>query len=174
MGTKLISYDANVPGTAVGETFRWLAEQFDRTEAVALADDTETVSLGLSESVRLELEGERDGEGGVELRVSVTWPSDAVERSDGDGSDEFAAALSSAVDRSDTAAPEPAASQATFELYEDRADEWRWRLVHRNGNIIADGGEGYTSKQNARKGIRSVKTNAAGAEVIELQRETDE
>ncbi|MFB6166020.1 MAG: HVO_2922 family protein [Haloarculaceae archaeon] len=56
-------------------------------------------------------------------------------------------------------------SKATFELYEDRAGEWRWRLVHDNGNVIADSGQGYASKQRARSGITSVKTNAADAAV---------
>jgi len=54
---------------------------------------------------------------------------------------------------------------ATFEVYRDRADEWRWRLVARNGRIIADSGEGYTSKQGAERGIESVKRNAADAAV---------
>ncbi|WP_233274779.1 HVO_2922 family protein [Haladaptatus cibarius] len=58
-------------------------------------------------------------------------------------------------------------TQASFELYEDHIEEWRWRLVHRNGNIIADSGEGYSSKQAARKGIKSVKRNALGAPVEE-------
>ena len=58
-------------------------------------------------------------------------------------------------------------SKARFELYEDRADEWRWRLVHDNGNVIADSGEGYATKQKARQGIRSVKENAPGAETVE-------
>lgn len=58
-----------------------------------------------------------------------------------------------------------AESQATFEVYQDRADEWRWRLVHRNGNIIADSGEGYSSRQNAEKGVESVKRNAPDADV---------
>jgi len=31
----------------------------------------------------------------------------------------------------------------TFELYQDRAGEYRWRLRHDNRNIIADSGEGY-------------------------------
>ena len=59
-------------------------------------------------------------------------------------------------------------SKATFELYEDRAGEFRWRLVHDNGNIIADSGEGYSSASDARKGIESVKVNAPGAEVQRL------
>ena len=56
-------------------------------------------------------------------------------------------------------------SKATFELYLDRADEWRWRLVHDNGNVIADSGEGYATKQKARQGIRSVKSNASDAAI---------
>lgn len=54
---------------------------------------------------------------------------------------------------------------ATFELYKDRAGEYRWRLRHENGNIIADSGEGYTTKANAENGIDSVKENAPSAPV---------
>ena len=60
---------------------------------------------------------------------------------------------------------EEAKSKATFELFPDAAERWRWRLRHDNGNIVADSGEGYASKQGARKGLQSVKTNAPGAEV---------
>ena len=56
-------------------------------------------------------------------------------------------------------------SGATFELYEDEAGEYRWRLVHDNGNIIADSGEGYASAQKAEQGIESVKQNAPDANV---------
>jgi hypothetical protein len=57
-------------------------------------------------------------------------------------------------------------SQATFELFVDRAGEHRWRLVHDNGNVIADSGEGYASRQKARQGLQSVKENAAAAGVV--------
>ena len=56
-------------------------------------------------------------------------------------------------------------SKATFEVYEDRAGQWRWRLVHNNGNIIADSGEGYASRQKCEQGLESVKQNAPGAGV---------
>jgi hypothetical protein len=56
---------------------------------------------------------------------------------------------------------------ATFELYRDREGQYRWRLRHDNGNILADSGEGYASKQKARQGIESVKTNAPDATVEE-------
>jgi hypothetical protein len=57
---------------------------------------------------------------------------------------------------------------ARFELYADRDGDYRWRLVHDNGNIIADSGEGYASKQKARQGIESVRANAPEAPVEEL------
>ncbi len=56
---------------------------------------------------------------------------------------------------------------ATFELFEDDAGEWRWHLRHDNGNIIADSGEGYATKQKARQGLESVKRNAPDAAVVE-------
>jgi len=60
-------------------------------------------------------------------------------------------------------------SKATFEVYEDREGKWRWRLVHDNGNIIADSGEGYATRQKCEEGIASVKENAGGAEVVEVE-----
>ena len=53
---------------------------------------------------------------------------------------------------------------AAFEVYEDQSEEWRWRLRHRNGNVIADSGEGYTERNKAHDAIESVKRNAPGAE----------
>lgn len=54
---------------------------------------------------------------------------------------------------------------ARFEVYEDKAGEWRWRLVAANNNIIADSGEGYTTKQGAQRGIASVKGTAPDAPI---------
>jgi len=59
-------------------------------------------------------------------------------------------------------------SKATFEVYRDDDEQYRWRLVHDNGNIIADGGEGYASAQKCRQGLQSVKDNAPGADVVEV------
>jgi uncharacterized protein YegP (UPF0339 family) len=65
------------------------------------------------------------------------------------------------------------ASQARFELFEDTGGEFRWRLRHRNGNVIADSGEGYTQRHNAKKGLQSVRRNALGATVIQHESEGD-
>ena len=56
----------------------------------------------------------------------------------------------------------------TFELYVDKADEWRWRLRHRNGNIMADSGEGYVRKTDAKNAIETVREHAGDAEIKEL------
>jgi uncharacterized protein YegP (UPF0339 family) len=58
---------------------------------------------------------------------------------------------------------------ARFELYKDRADEFRWRFLHvGTGNIMADSGEGYKNKEDAEYGIRFVKENAPDAPVEDL------
>lgn len=57
---------------------------------------------------------------------------------------------------------------ATFKLYKDRAGEFRWRLVHQNGNIIAASGEGYENKNDASNGIQSVKEHAPTAPLEDL------
>ncbi len=59
------------------------------------------------------------------------------------------------------------AEQAKFELYRDKEGKWRWRFVHRNGNILADSGEGYSRKTDARAGIESLQNHAADAPVVE-------
>lgn len=51
---------------------------------------------------------------------------------------------------------------AKFEIYKDKAGEFRFRLKAANGEIIASS-EGYSSKQACENGIKSVKANAADA-----------
>lgn len=52
-----------------------------------------------------------------------------------------------------------------FELYSDKAGEFRFRLKAKNGQIIATG-EGYKTHANCVKGIESVKKNAPDAPVV--------
>ena len=53
-----------------------------------------------------------------------------------------------------------------FEIYKDKAGEFRFRLKAKNGQIIAVG-EGYTTLANCEKGVESVKKNAPDAEIVE-------
>jgi len=40
-----------------------------------------------------------------------------------------------------------------FEVFEGKDGKWYWR-AKRSSDIVADGGEGYSTVSNARKGIR--------------------
>ena len=53
-----------------------------------------------------------------------------------------------------------------FEIYKDKAGEFRFRLKARNGEVIATG-ESYTTKANCKNGVNSVMKNAEDAEVAE-------
>lgn len=53
-----------------------------------------------------------------------------------------------------------------FEVYTDKAGEFRFRLKARNGEIVATS-EGYKSKPSCLNGIESVKKNAPEAEIVE-------
>ena len=53
-----------------------------------------------------------------------------------------------------------------FEVYVDKAGEFRFRLKARNGEIIAVS-EGYTTKPACENGIESVRKNAPEAPIVE-------
>ena len=60
-------------------------------------------------------------------------------------------------------------SQSQFEMYVDNAGEYRWRLRHRNDNIIADSAQGYATRQSAQQGLSAVKRDGIGAAVVDLE-----
>jgi len=130
----------------IGAFLRRVAGAFRRGEAVP-ADTEQTVTVDPPEESELTVAVERE-EGTAELEIEVAWPEEVGEI-DTDAS----------------------ASKATFELYEDTGGEYRWRLVHENGNNISDSGQGYSSKQKARQGLESVKRTAPGAAVIDQSTE---
>ena len=53
-----------------------------------------------------------------------------------------------------------------FEMYQDKAGEYRFRLMATNSEIIATS-EGYKAKASCVNGIESVKKNAVDAEIVE-------
>jgi len=59
-------------------------------------------------------------------------------------------------------------SNARFELYADRGGDYRWRLHHRNGNIIADSGEGYASESGAEDAVERVQGYVSEAEALDV------
>jgi len=54
-----------------------------------------------------------------------------------------------------------------FEVYEDKAGKFRFRLKAGNGEVVAVG-EAYESKSGAVKGTEAVQRAAEGATVVDL------
>ena len=52
-----------------------------------------------------------------------------------------------------------------FEVYKDKAGEFRFRLKATNGQIIATG-EGYKAMAGCKRGIESIKKNVVDAKII--------
>ena len=57
------------------------------------------------------------------------------------------------------------ATNPKFEMYQDKAGEYRFRLKARNGEIIAVS-EGYVAKASCLNGIESVRKNVVAAEIV--------
>jgi len=53
-----------------------------------------------------------------------------------------------------------------FEIYKDKAGEFRFRVKASNGNVLASS-EGYKAKASAVNAIDRIKSDAAGAETID-------
>ena len=43
-----------------------------------------------------------------------------------------------------------------LELYKDVDKEWRWKIVSRNGRIVAVGDEGYRKRATMKKTLRQL------------------
>ena len=59
-----------------------------------------------------------------------------------------------------------AVTHPKFELYTDKAGEFRFRLKAKNGEPIA-ASEGYVAKAGCKNGIESVRKNAVDATIVE-------
>ncbi|MFO7926112.1 MAG: HVO_2922 family protein [Halobacteriota archaeon] len=133
----------------IASYLRRLANALSRAEPVPVNEE-QTVTVTPPADPELEIELERTDDE-LTLELELAW-------TEGEGDVDLDAK----------------ASKATFELFEDAGGKWRWRLVHDNGNIIADSGEGYASKQKANQGLDSVRSNAPGAYVVDRSKDDDE
>jgi len=108
----------------------------------------------------------------VEHRATATGAVPADSAADA-GSDTESESDTETETETDTQAARDTPGQGKFELYRDNAGEYRWRFRHRNGNIIADSGEGYSSRTKAKQGLESVQKNVPGAAVEILADEAE-
>jgi uncharacterized protein YegP (UPF0339 family) len=58
-------------------------------------------------------------------------------------------------------------SLSQFEVYVDTANQWRWRVRAANGRIIADSGEGYSSRQACVDGANLVLGTSGSTPVVD-------
>ena len=56
---------------------------------------------------------------------------------------------------------------ATFEVYQDKGGEFRWRLRADNTQILATSGEGYKERRSCEAAIESVKKHAPTAPIVD-------
>ncbi len=54
---------------------------------------------------------------------------------------------------------------AKFEIYQDHASRYRWRLVAPNSRITADSGQGYESRSAARSAAETVRSEVGSASI---------
>ena len=128
--------------------FQGIANRLRRGERVPI-DDEQSITVNVPAEPELDVELERE-EGQVSLEIELEWE-----------------------ERDDDIETDVVASKARFELFADKQEKIRWRLVHQNGNIIADSAEGYASRQKAKQGLESVRKNAPGAYVVDQSKEED-
>jgi len=78
------------------------------------------------------------------------------------------AAAPGAAEAAEVAAPEPEATETkstrAFEIHEDKAGQWRWRLRARNGELVAMSEQGFTTKAGVVRALDVVRRNTAEAE----------
>lgn len=55
-----------------------------------------------------------------------------------------------------------------FEIYRDKANQYRWRLRRADGEIMADSGQGYDSREECESDLRWVRQNAGTVPVVSL------
>lgn len=185
----LFELEATHDRAELAALFEEFAAALETGRAARIAVDDGTASIAFPDRIDVELEAETGGDppAEVELEVELEWEESAERESirleGADGTPPGDSGTDGASE-ADDAVPDPAAATmpadataerdatdegggrtARFEVYRDRAEEWRWRFVHWNGNIIADSGEGYASRYNATRAARSVMQSAPTARI---------
>ena len=60
-------------------------------------------------------------------------------------------------------------THAAFRLYQTEEDRWRWLLMQENGNVVADSGDEFPSRQAAESSANDLKDYGTDAEVIAIE-----
>jgi uncharacterized protein YegP (UPF0339 family) len=52
-------------------------------------------------------------------------------------------------------------------IFRDEKNEWRWRLIAKNGRIVADSGEGYKRRAAILRTIERIRVGFGAAPLIQ-------
>ena len=125
--------------------------------------------------------GESDADA-ADLTEDIAELQNALAASDAENADLGSEVTQLEADVADTEADESdlavllgehRSSQSQFELYEDRGGAWRWRLRHRDGEVIAGSNEGQPTRNEAQRTMQAVKRDAHGAGVLQVESEEE-
>ncbi|MFM2381557.1 MAG: hypothetical protein RLZZ76_324 [Candidatus Parcubacteria bacterium] len=56
-------------------------------------------------------------------------------------------------------------STTSFEIYKDKAGHFRWKLIAKNGESVAEGGEGYAERRGVMNAVKKLKVWASTEKV---------
>ena len=59
------------------------------------------------------------------------------------------------------------AKNTMFEVYKDKKGHFRWKLLSRNGDPVAEGAEGYAEKRSAMNAVKKLKDWASTTDLLD-------
>jgi uncharacterized protein YegP (UPF0339 family) len=58
-------------------------------------------------------------------------------------------------------------STTAFEIYKDKAGHFRWKLIAKNGESVAEGGEGYAERRSVMNAVKKLKVWASTEKLVD-------
>jgi uncharacterized protein len=58
-------------------------------------------------------------------------------------------------------------STTSFEVYKDKKGHYRWRLIAKNGESVAEGGEGFVDRRHAMNAVKKLKVWASTEKIVD-------
>jgi amphi-Trp domain-containing protein len=161
MAEEYFEYEAYRTRGEIAAHLRAIADELNGGGPITFAAGSHTISVTPPERswFELEVECERDE---VEIEIELEWDR-AVETHSASG---LAVESASTDEKAHSEPVERVDESAAFELYEDRAGKWRFRLVS-DGTILANSSGGHGSREEAKNTIEAVQRVAVDTEIEE-------
>ena len=149
MADEYFEYEASRTRSEIATSLRAIADELDGDGPITFSSGSRTISVTPPERPWFELEVERGEE--VEIEIELEWDR----RESGRRGSTGGLAVES-VNSDDEPATGDEAVEGAFELYEDSAGKWRFRLVS-EGPILANSSGGRESREEARRIVERIR-----------------